>query len=92
MRIAQLSPITHDDLLLARESLCADLGWQRPSGDVKAVIWLADLTVALATKLQRLRALDAIAPRHAACLNGVRTLKSLSVGTQLPNVQLVLYR
>ena len=92
MSIAQLSSITPDDLLLARESLCADLGWQRPGGDANAVIRLADLTVALATKLQRLRALDAIAPRHAAYLDSVRTLDSLPAGTQLPAVRLVLSR
>jgi hypothetical protein len=56
--IAQLSFISPGDLLLARETLCADLGWQRPGGDANAVIRLADLTVATATKLQRLRALD----------------------------------
>jgi hypothetical protein len=56
--IAQLSVIYPGELLLARETVCADLGWQRPGGDENAVIRLADLTVATATELQRLRALD----------------------------------
>jgi hypothetical protein len=69
MSIAKLSSTT-GDILLARTSLCAHLGWQRPGADANAVIRLADLTVAFkaATKLQRLRALDATAPRHAAYL------------------------
>jgi hypothetical protein len=89
---AQLSSVTPGDLLLARETLCADLGWQRPGGDADNVIRLADLTVATATTLQRLRALDAIAPRHAAFLDSVRTLDGLPAGAQLPIVQLVLCR
>ena len=89
---AQLSIVTPDDLLLARETLCADLGWQRPGGSAENVIRLADLTVATATKLQRLSALDAIAPRHAAFLNSVRMLDGTPAGAQLPVVQLVLSR
>jgi hypothetical protein len=77
MSIAQLASITPDNLLLVRGSMCADVGWQRPGGDANAVIPLADLTIALATKPQHLRALDAIAPRNAACLDNVRTLDSL---------------
>lgn len=84
--------MTPDELLLARETLCADLGWQRPGGDTNSVIRVADLTVAVATRLQRLTALDAIAPRHAAYLNSVRTLDGLPASTQLPAVQLVLSR
>lgn len=89
---AQLAAMTPDELLLTRETLCADLGWQRPGGDTNNVIRVADLTVAVATRLQRLIALDAIAPRHAAYLNSVKTLDGLPADTQLPAVQLVLSR
>jgi hypothetical protein len=89
---AQLSMVSDYDTLITREVLCAELGWQHPGGDATRVVRLTALTVAVATQLQRLSAHDAIAPRHAAFLNSVRTLDGLPVGTQLPDVQLVLSR
>jgi hypothetical protein len=53
---------------------------------------MADLTVSAATKLQRLHALDTIAPRHAAFLDSVRRLDGLPACAQLPVVQLVFVR
>jgi hypothetical protein len=90
--IAHLSSILSDDLLLARETMCAGLGWRRPSGGADNVVLFTDLTVAAATQLQRLRALEAIAPRHAACVASVRAFDGLPAAIQLPQVQLVLSR
>jgi hypothetical protein len=88
--VAQLSSVSPVDILIAREQLCADLGWQRPGAD--GFIRLADLQVADATKLQRLAALDAIAPRHAAFVTRVRALDALPMAVSLPAVQSVLSR
>jgi hypothetical protein len=88
--IAQLSSILPDDLLLVREAMCASLGWRRPGGSADDVVLLKDLTVATATQLQSLRALEAIAPRHAAFVASVRALDGLPAAAQLPQVQLVL--
>ena len=90
--VSDLAVVTSIDILLAREALCAELGWQRPGGDATRVIYLADLTVADATQLQRLAAHDAIAPRHAAFLSSVRALDGMQPGSQLPAVQSVLSR
>lgn len=89
---AQLSTLSDHDILITQETLCAELGWQYPGGDADRVIRLTDLTVAVATQLQRLSAHDAIAPRHATFLHSVRTLDGLPTGTQLPAVQQVLSR
>jgi hypothetical protein len=56
------------------------------------VVRLDAVTVALATRLQRLAAHDAIAPRHAACLDRVRSLDGLQPGALLPAVPSVLSR
>ena len=90
--IAQLSSLLPDDLLLARETMCASLGWRRPGGGADDVVLLKDLTVATATQLQSLRALEAIAPRHAAFVASVRALDGLPAVAQLPPVRLVLSR
>ena len=88
--IAHLFSVSSADLLLARETLCANLGWQQPGA--ARVIRLAGLTVAAATKLQRLSALEAIAPRHAAFVASVRALDGLAGAARLPEVQQVLSR
>jgi hypothetical protein len=89
-----VAAVTAASVASARRLLCGGLGWRlpRPGGGEQLVIRLDALTVALATRLQRLAAHDAIAPRHAACLARVRALDGLPPGAQLPAVPSVLAR
>jgi len=76
----------------ARSSMCAHLGWQLLVSHHMSTVQLTQLTVAAATKLQRLVAHDAIQPRHDAFVQSIRRLDGYQQHIQLPAVTSVLCR
>ena len=67
----------------ARQALCANLGWRLPGrvGGALRPVKVSQLAVAMATRLQRLSAHDAIAERHVAFLTNISTLDGLQQST-----------
>jgi hypothetical protein len=90
--ISALVNISNASMLAARNVMCADMGWQLCVGHRMRAVQLAQLTVATATRLQRLTAHDAIQPRHTAFLQSVRRLDGAQQNMQLPTVTSVLRR
>jgi hypothetical protein len=90
--ISTLIIVSNDNMSAARTAICAGLGWQLPVGRHVVTVQLAQLTVAAATKLQRLTAHDAIQPRHDAFLQSIRKLDGYQQHIHLPAVTSVLHR
>ena len=90
--ISDLVNISNASILDARNAICNELGWYLPVGHHMRAIQLAQLTVAMATKLQHLSSHDAIQPRHDAFLQCIRRLDGYQPNVQLPAVKSVLRR
>jgi hypothetical protein len=90
--ISTLVNVSSDSMSAARTAMCAELGWQLPVGSRMSTVQLAKLTVATATKLQRLTAHDAIQPRHEAFLQSIRRLDRYQQNVDLHAVTSALCR
>src|SRR6185312_14164215 len=86
----RMPTVTADLFAAARAHVCSDLGWKTRDGDV---VRPADLTVAVATKLQSLDSHLAIAERHRVFEMQVQHFDMLQPGGEpLPPVTDVLAR
>jgi len=90
--ISTLMHVSNECMSDARSSMCAHLGWQLLVSHHMSTVQLTQLTVAAATKLQRLVAHDAIQPRHDAFVQSIRRLDGYQQHIQLPAVTSVLCR
>jgi len=92
-QLQQLSVFSTADIAAARASLQQHCGWRLPAGSGARALHPADLTVALATRLQHLTAHVAISQRHAAFIHSIAVLEDLQQPAPAwPSVTSVLAR
>ena len=92
-RLQEICVFSNVETAAARAQLEQQVGWQLCTGSFTRALRPADVTVALATRLQRLTSHMAIAQRHVAFLNNIALLEGLQQPPQAwPAVTSVLAR